>query len=322
MFSGYQSLGSTTELMNSVGDDLFQRHPELMRLTYPRRYRVPSGYRSSKRVAQRMASVLDAAPVIEGPRGDVTTKMSLEVVRKLVEYQVPTYWLGREFLEASIRTDLPNVDGSTLHWPLPAMLFMLPQNVLLNPKGASVNFLGVALCANQRLVCWTQVDELTGPPNYAISEFIYQKILSSIRVDRIHDEFEIYAYDENDPEAEQNFTTTLLVLGINLLLIMNAHPELIEMGQAPRPRGFSRRNVVDMEAPWTPNWIGRHYRLRREQTARTQEDGQQDSDNARTLRPHWRRGHLKNQRYGTGLQQLKLVWIAPVFVNGNRFTNE
>lgn len=31
--------------------------------------------------------------------------------------------------------------------------------------------------------------------------------------------------------------------------------------------------------------------------------------------PHWRRGHFRAQRYGTGLLESKIIWIAPVLVN-------
>lgn len=36
-----------------------------------------------------------------------------------------------------------------------------------------------------------------------------------------------------------------------------------------------------------------------------------------TTRPHLRRGHIRNQRYGTGLSEVKQIFIAPMFVNAD-----
>jgi len=40
------------------------------------------------------------------------------------------------------------------------------------------------------------------------------------------------------------------------------------------------------------------------------------SDDYRQVRPHFRRGHWRKQRYGTGLSQIKRIRIAPVIVKG------
>ena len=41
------------------------------------------------------------------------------------------------------------------------------------------------------------------------------------------------------------------------------------------------------------------------------------SETGKTIRSHWRRGHWRLQRYGTGLVQLKLLWIKPTIVNAS-----
>lgn len=38
-------------------------------------------------------------------------------------------------------------------------------------------------------------------------------------------------------------------------------------------------------------------------------------ENHRRVRPHWRRGHFRRIRYGEGLSESRLGWIAPVLVN-------
>lgn len=42
-----------------------------------------------------------------------------------------------------------------------------------------------------------------------------------------------------------------------------------------------------------------------------------ESDPTRTVRAHWRRGHLRDQRYGPNLGFVKRIFVQPVFVNGD-----
>lgn len=37
-----------------------------------------------------------------------------------------------------------------------------------------------------------------------------------------------------------------------------------------------------------------------------------------TIEPHWRRGHWRNQKYGRGLNEKKLIWILPTIVNNQK----
>lgn len=38
-------------------------------------------------------------------------------------------------------------------------------------------------------------------------------------------------------------------------------------------------------------------------------------DNLKTINPHWRRGHWRNQPFGIDLKENKLIWIKPTIVN-------
>ena len=42
-----------------------------------------------------------------------------------------------------------------------------------------------------------------------------------------------------------------------------------------------------------------------------------DGDGQGSVRPHLRRGHIRNQRVGKGLEEVKPVFISPVFVNAD-----
>lgn len=42
----------------------------------------------------------------------------------------------------------------------------------------------------------------------------------------------------------------------------------------------------------------------------------------RQMPPHWRKGHWRRQRYGAGREQVKTVFIRPVFVRSDAFTGD
>lgn len=42
-----------------------------------------------------------------------------------------------------------------------------------------------------------------------------------------------------------------------------------------------------------------------------------DGDGQGSVRPHLRRGHIRNQRVGKGLEEIKPIFISPVFVNAD-----
>ena len=42
-----------------------------------------------------------------------------------------------------------------------------------------------------------------------------------------------------------------------------------------------------------------------------------DGDGHGSVRPHLRRGHIRNQRVGKGLEEVKPIFIHPVFVNAD-----
>jgi hypothetical protein len=46
-------------------------------------------------------------------------------------------------------------------------------------------------------------------------------------------------------------------------------------------------------------------------------DGTGEDSTGRLVRPHWRRGHWRNQRHGPGRSFTKLVFIRPMLVNKN-----
>lgn len=88
----------------------------------------------------------------------------------------------------------------------------------------------------------------------------------------------------------------------SLLLAMLARPELVERD------GKRVRTIKNGPAreEWTPNWIGRTYRVQRAEGGGTHN----------SPRLHWRRGHYRRQACGTGRKDHRIIWIEPHIVGG------
>jgi hypothetical protein len=87
-------------------------------------------------------------------------------------------------------------------------------------------------------------------------------------------------------------------LVVNALLATTARPESIIQGSRLCEGKGNHREL------WSPNYIGKMYQSRSEPASGTHA----------SPRSHWRRGHFRNQPYGTGLASHKIIWIEPVFI--------
>ncbi|MBW4564917.1 MAG: hypothetical protein KME32_28095 [Mojavia pulchra JT2-VF2] len=94
---------------------------------------------------------------------------------------------------------------------------------------------------------------------------------------------------------------------------MEVRPELVDKtSEVIRVnKGFGKSQAQDF---YQPLWLGQRYILKREETQSN--EGSSGSHGTKSI--HWRRGFLRNQPYGQGRQQRKLVWIEPVLVMGGK----
>lgn len=97
------------------------------------------------------------------------------------------------------------------------------------------------------------------------------------------------------PPNENDDVNKLPMLVFNLLFAMQARPELVESG---RKEGYNKKANSQI---WTPNIIGRKFSYQRH--SQEHQGG--------SKRMHWRRGHFRNQPYGHGLTEHKIIWIEP-----------
>lgn len=92
-----------------------------------------------------------------------------------------------------------------------------------------------------------------------------------------------------------------MVFGV--LLCLRARPALLT--PAVREKVVPARHDKPKREFWTPVYIGKGYYPKREAS-----QGSHASP-----RMHWRRGHFRNQAYGAGLSQRKVIWLEPMLVS-------
>src|SRR6266540_1226772 len=109
--------------------------------------------------------------------------------------------------------------------------------------------------------------------------------------------------------GDDEFLRQCRALVFGLLLAMDARSQLVSYGR--REGKQSKKNRREF---WTPNIIGRGFKVGR------QSSGEKESHASPRL--HWRRGHFRAQRHGTGLQQVKTIWLEPMLVGGSEGDEE
>lgn len=317
--------------------------PDVWKMSYPRRIIPPNGYTNPYYYAgSTVCGLLMGSKMIrKGDTGGHSTHILL--ASKLVERQVPTYFIMPEYLEAVMATDPPgDMTLENIHWPMPAMLFCLPDGFTMKYCGLNSPFISVAhvmmgdhpmteegrkvfkainlnmaICLeNEKFLMHYPVFIDDKPPvdytgTYAVKRPISEMYDTTLEVVTASKDEEV---EEKVRKQEAQWNRAMNRLGIKLLLAVTARPQLIEVGAQARPERIKRGFVVK-EALWHPNVIGRGYRIKRDP------DYQPIGTHASPVM-HWRKGHWRTQKYGPGWSKLKVIWIEPMLVNAPKTEGE
>lgn len=294
--------------------------PNVLSALAPRTYKGADGWCSPQVPAVffggECASAISSA-------GDVvdTTKLLVTMAGKLAACRVPTFHVGADLLDAVTRTmPPPGLQWEGLNLPHPAGVFLLPKGAIRTSDGRSWDWVAWALTKYGEPVkvpgLWTQTiqigtDDGGDPFSIATASTTagghHDGMLvwnASMRQagelaadwDTVKDFPGSIAPDYHESDVLKRFR----IIVANLFLVMESRPELVEHdGQKVRAmkKGPAREE-------WTPNWIGRTYRVQRP-------DG--DGTHA-SPRLHWRRGHYRRQACGTGRKEHKIIWLEPCLV--------
>lgn len=308
---------------------LRSKHPETLRLGYPRRYRVPDGWPSPASVSVLMAGYYLGAIPRQVLDSDEATRSAFLVASELYRRKVPTYFVGKELLPALLDTDPPeDMAAAEIPWPVPAAVFMLPNGALASPKDGPVRFLAVArgqagqsyaphddaLCGlrmeHDALALWTVAE---GP---GLATFGKTARLEGTLADLMRDgSSNLVAGDGSAsklPADDAAFVARLTNIAASLLLLMAARPEMVESADEVVKRIKAKPgSVKTADDLWAPRWVGRNYR-------RPRPPADSEAGNHASPRPHMRRGHWRRQRHGEGRAETRLVWIELTYVLADR----
>lgn len=215
---------------------------------------------------------------------------------KVGEAKCPAYWVSENLLTALMQSDL-TVEIDSLQWAMKTGFFMLPKGVILSPEERSLEAIFWYYDITNDLLYWTATDGAS----FFCRRF---KVSENLR------KFTHTDAQDLNPLVVKDFNEYLQAIFLRLILIMECRPELVDATKEVIRvnKGFGKDQAEDF---YQPLWIGKNYRFKRE-------DVQEGSGTHTSKSVHWRRGFLRNQPYGQGRQQRKIVWIEPVLVMGGK----
>ncbi|PPS41951.1 hypothetical protein [Chroococcidiopsis sp. TS-821] len=220
--------------------------------------------------------------------------VTLYALHKVGEAKCPAYWVSKDLLTALMQSEL-SVETESLNWAMKTGMFMLPCDTVFSPEKRSIYAIYWHYNAADGFLCWAATDG---------DSFFCRKLQFTENIKK----FTYTDVQDLDPQLVAEFNEYLQAIFLRLILIMECRPELVDT-ESPVVRvnqGFAKDKAKDL---YEPLWIGKNYSVKR--------DVEDKGGTHASPRIHWRRGFLRNQPYGQGRQQKKIVWIEPVLVMGN-----
>lgn len=312
--------------------------PRIMELLYPRIYDNVGGFGSPKKAAIDLATMLaftrKRSPYYKEPdaaKPPTTILAGPLVAEALIPFRVPTFFIAKDFFGAAMNSSPPlDFPVTELRFPFPAMIFMLPNGAFTSPTDGPIDFLAFAawrgsggreMLSNTAFPDGTRVrikgDCLSWFTRARGTGVDFAAITGELGGGTLGDFFS--TADTNPPSSsgsayempvdadDDAFIKSVPRVILKLLLAMTARPELIEHGTERKPAKVAPNGERVHPAFWTPNIIGRKYRL-------TTEVGERLEEKHHSPRMHWRRGHYRLQPFGEGRLQSRLIWINPMLI--------
>lgn len=130
---------NSLDLYRAVIRQSEDRGDPVLKLSYPRKLRVPPGYFSPSFIipaAIGSASFMKDQKPAENP----TLASIFVIIQRLIEFKVPTYFADRNLCASLAATEPPeDMALSEIKWPFPAFMIMLPEQFALEYIGRKVH---------------------------------------------------------------------------------------------------------------------------------------------------------------------------------------
>ena len=288
---------------------------------YPRKYAAPGGWGSPKHAALSLAAHTASAVRRRDAGASVLREgWATLLLCRLVENNVPTYWVGSDLAEALWHTKFPaEFKLESVKLPHSGMLFMLPKSLPFNSgkEHGFMEWLGFCTTISEAddktigrhgFICPMgnsfggisggagYMDETMSDWTSAVSAEIHKQDTSSAR--------EASQTEERSAELH-----SIIKFTANLLLYMaDRGVDAIVADSSSAPAGTAKLHTAhepNKTGLWQPKWIGKNYRKKTEWQGGTHA----------SPRLHRRDGHWRQQPYGPGRQEIKRIWIDTMWVN-------
>lgn len=221
-----------------------------------------------------------------------------QIATDLARYACPLFYVSEDLLQACERTTLTGgLAPEEYRMPFQSFVFVFPKS----PEPEAPAFLAVSYEPgdDKEYQFWTGEEFVNnaGEPTVTFTAYLDNRgVIFTTRASfrtlagcLADDDWSDQRLRESGVEVDPNhahMTEYLGKLTFNLLLAMQVRPELVEAGgpvKAPR-----RQRDIAKEF-WTPNFVGRTYRVQ----------GRDLGGTHASPRMHWRRGHWRRQRLGS-----------------------
>ena len=308
--------------------------PEFFRAVYPRRYVNTPGFGSARITAGYLALAMSNMSQIAPPELPTAYKLLMPILWHMIPKRMPWLFIAPQLAEAVKRTTfLDEIDWTRLCLPYEKGGMLLPPGTLTHPVDgdccalfwgrlepgdvdpprslaswpfphytlANKAFSIVALCPKTGMWYDSNLTDAKRPV-LKLNNLFYTE--GGIAPTFEKNELTILCDHDLNEENDRAFVEQMGVLIFGTFLAFSARPDLLE-GEKLERTVRDKKHGGTREF-WSPNIIGRHYRL---PSRRPDQGGTHASP-----RMHWRRGHFRNQACGPQNRERKTVWLEPMLV--------
>ena len=309
-------------------DELASARPELWAKCYPKIYEGVDGgeYYSAKLVG---CFLLAAAIKIEQSEVHMYKHFNETVeaiwASRLAAYRVPIFWLSREIIKALKLTTLPvTLNLATMKLPFEGAVFMLPKSSLSYQSDATevvcASYARAAMREEIPSINPAAIKTITGRGDFSVFAGLlngrllnwsqpWEQPLDITQLDTTIQDTPNTTLEttfQHDVTADdKHLMARVAHLVFNTLQLMLARPDLVSVGSLVK-QVHNKKNSI--KTFWTPNIIGKDYRLGRE--------SQPLGGSHASPRGHWVRGFWRDQACGPNYSQHKETWIEPFWRGG------
>jgi len=222
----------------------------------------------------------------------------------LVEKMMPTYFVAREFLESVDQTDvLESFTFAHLHFPMQGFLLVLPDHFTTPSISQNIPFVMVSTFEG---MLYIQPFAVADDGKFRSVPLILRYKNAQESIQGYLERSEVRQRQENSDEYTGDVYIFGLVLKLLIILSTQPHALVDSPDDPPARKERIRKKGSIKDALWNASFIGKRYSTQRVETGNGGGSG---------MRMHWRRGHLRNQRYGEDRSLVKAVWIKPVLIH-------